>query len=71
MTKAVNALLERFKKRYLVYPRLALFDDGKGFYNVGVKRLLEGKGVKYFSMKSDNKAAIVERFNRTLKTSMW
>ena len=71
MTKAVNVLLERLKERYLVYPRLAQFDDGKEFYNVGVRSLLEDKGVKYFSTKSDKKAAIVERFNRTLKSSMW
>ena len=71
MTKAVNVLLERLKERYLAYPRLAQFDDGKEFYNVGVRRLLEDKGVKYFSTKSDKKAAIVERFNRTLKSSMW
>ena len=52
--------------------KLAQFDDGKEFYNVGgVKSLLERHDIKYFSTNSDKKAAVVERFNRTLKTSMW
>ena len=27
--------------------------------------------IKYFSTNSDKKAAVVERFNKTLKTAMW
>ena len=38
---------------------------------MGVRDLLKTHNVKYFSTKSDKKAAIVERFNRTLKTMMW
>ena len=64
MTKAVTLLFGGYLK-------LAQFDDGKEFYNVGVKALLEKHGTKYFSSNSDKKAAIVERFNRTLKTAMW
>ena len=71
MTKAVNGLLEKFKERFGKYPKTAQFDDGKEFYNVGVKNLFESRDVKYFSTNSSRKAAIVERFNRTLKTSMW
>ena len=71
MTKAVAKLLSQFKDRFNDYPKLAQFDDGKEFYNVGVKLLLEKHEIKYFSTKNDKKAAIVERFNRTLKTSMW
>ena len=71
MTKAVALLLERFKDRFNNYPKLAQFDDGLEFHNVGVKTLLEKQGIKYFSTSSDKKAAVVERFNRTLKTSMW
>ena len=40
------------------------------FYNVYVKTLLEKHDIKYFSTNSDKKAAVVERFNRTLKTIM-
>ena len=71
MTYAVTELLRQFKDRFGYYPKLAQFDDGKEFYNVGVKLLLENHEIKYFSTNSDKKAAVVERFNRTLKTAMW
>ena len=71
MTKAVDLLLERFKRRFGKYPNIAQFDEGKEFYNVGVRNLLKSHDVNYFSTQSDKKAAIVERFNRTLKTMMW
>ena len=71
MTKAVGLLLEEFKKRFGKYPGFAQFDEGKEFYNVGVKNLLQKHDVRYFSTNSDRKAAIVERFYRTLKTMMW
>ena len=71
MTKAVDELLDEFKARFGVYPKTAQFDNGKEFYNVGVKSLLKNYNIKYFSTLSSRKAAVVERFNRTLKTSMW
>ncbi|CAB4014362.1 integrase core domain-containing, partial [Paramuricea clavata] len=71
MTKSVNLLLEEFRKRFGKYPEVAQFDEGKEFYNVGVRDLLQKHDVRYFSTNSDRKAAIVERFNRTLKTMMW
>ena len=70
MTKAVGLLLESFKKRFGKYPNYIQFDEGKEFYNVGVRDLLKSHDVNYFSTKSDKKATVVERFNRTLKT-MW
>ena len=71
MTKAVTGLLKQFKDRFDGrYPKVAQFDDEKEFCNVGVKTLLEKHELEYFSMKSDKKAANVERFNRTLKTGM-
>ena len=39
MTKAVTELLRQFKERFGDYPKLAQFDDGKEFYNFGVKSL--------------------------------
>ncbi len=71
MTKAVGELLEEFKERFGKYPNVAQSDEGKEFYNVGVRDLLTKNDVEYFSTNSERKAAIVERFNRTLKTSMW
>jgi hypothetical protein len=47
------------------------FDQGKEFYNDKVKALLKEKDINYYSTDSDKKAAIVERFNRTLKSRMW
>ena len=71
MTEAVDRLLQEFKTGFGKFPNVVQFDDGNEFYNVGVRRLLESKNIKYFSTKSDKKAAVVERFNRTLKTMMW
>ena len=71
MTKAVSDLLEEFKERFGKYPNVAQFDEGKEFYNVGVRDLLTKNNIEYFSTNSERKAAIIERFNRTLKTSMW
>ena len=70
MANTVNLLLDNFKVRFGKYPNVAQFDEGKEFY-VGVRDLLKSHNVDYFSTKSDKKAAIVERFNRTLKTMMW
>ncbi len=71
MTKAVSDLLEEFKERFGKYPNVAQFAEGKEFYNVGIRDLLTKNNIEYFSTNSERKAAIVERFNRTLKTSMW
>ena len=71
MTKAVDLLLESFKRRFGKYPNVVQFDEGKEFYNVGIRNLLKSHDVDYFSTQSDKKAAIVERFNRTSKTMMW
>ena len=52
-------------------PEKIQFDDGKEFYNKYLKELLEQNKIEWFSSFSDKKAAVVERFNRTLKTRMW
>ena len=52
-------------------PQKVQFDEGKEFYNKDLKELLSEKGVEWFSSYSDKKAAVVERFNRTLKSRMW
>ena len=71
MTKCVDGLLKQFKERFEKYPKVAQFDEGKEFYNVGVKELLKEHSVEYFFTNSGRKAAIVERFDRTLKTAIW
>ncbi|CAB3977330.1 integrase core domain-containing [Paramuricea clavata] len=73
MVPAVEQVLKQFHERFGRYPNVAQFDEGKEFYNNGVKALLDDHDIHYFStMKlGGKKAAIVERFNRTLKTRMW
>jgi hypothetical protein len=71
MTRGFEKVLTQCKERFDRYPKAAQFDDGKEFYNVGVKTLLKDHDVHYFSTRTFRKAALVERFNRTLKTRMW
>src|SRR5271167_1437741 len=46
-------------------------DDGREFDNRVVQHLLNIENIRFFTVKSQFKAAVVERFNRTLKTKMW
>ena len=46
-------------------------DDGKEFWNRSVKDFMQQNNIKMFSTGSGQKASIVERFNRTLKTRMF
>lgn len=64
----VSKALEPIIKKSL--PELLQVDHGSEFYNTNVKNMLKKYGVKMFSVDSGNKAAIVERFNRTLKMKM-
>ena len=52
-------------------PQKIEFDQGKEFYNAPFLNLLKRLKIKHFSVYSDHKCAIVERFNRTLKTRMY
>lgn len=46
-------------------------DRGKEFYNEQMKKMLHQQKIHLYSTFSVTKAAIVERFNRTLKNKMW
>lgn len=46
-------------------------DMGKEFYNKEFQALLNNHEINLYSTFSIKKAAIVERFNRTLKSKMW
>lgn len=46
-------------------------DQGKEFYNTGFAKLMKKHGINHYSVFSDKKGAIVERFNRSLKSLMW
>ncbi|CAB3980248.1 Maverick integrase [Paramuricea clavata] len=71
MKDAVSNILEQFNNRFGKYPKFAQFDQGTEFYNKEVKLLLNKHNIEFFSTYSDKKAAVVERFNRTLKALMW
>lgn len=46
-------------------------DNGKEFYNASMKSMLRERNINMYSTFTTKKAAIVERFNRTLKSKMW
>lgn len=46
-------------------------DNGKEFYNKQMKKLLADRNIRIYSTFTTKKAAICERFNRTLKNKMW
>jgi hypothetical protein len=71
MKDAVSNCLEQFKNHFGKYPKFIQFDQGTEFYNKEVKSLLNKHNIEFFSTYSDKKAAVVERFNRTLKAIMW
>ncbi len=52
-------------------PKRIQTDQGKEFENRDVRNLFEEHNIELFSVKSAYKAAMVERFNRTLKTKLW
>lgn len=54
-----------------VVPKNFHTDMGKEFFNSHVKRLMDLYKINHYSTYSTKKAAIVERFNRTLKNQMW
>ena len=52
-------------------PEKIQFDEGKEFYNKDLKELLTKENIEWFSSYSHRKAAVVERFNRSLQTRMY
>lgn len=52
-------------------PKKLQTDEGTEFYNAQVKKYLKEQNIIHFSSMSDQKCAIVERFNRTLMEKMF
>ena len=52
-------------------PAMLWTDKGKEFYNKNVAALLHKHNIKLYSTENDEKASVVERWNRTIKTKMW
>jgi transposase InsO family protein len=71
-TKSGEDVTEAFRLIFKdVSPIYLQTDKGKEFYNSTFDKFLKSKKCKLFSVYSPHKAALVERFNRTLKTRMY
>ena len=46
-------------------------DAGTEFINKEVQKFLKDHDIDFFTTKSETKASVVERFNRTIKEKMW
>ncbi len=68
MVEAFGLLFEQAGGRK---PERLQTDKGTEFMCKPVQALLKTKDIQHFVSNSDKKAAVVERFNRTLKTRIW
>jgi len=60
-----------FKKSAPRIPQRLQTDAGLEFLNKEVQALFKQKKIHHFYSSSEKKAAVVERFNRTIKTRIW
>lgn len=67
VTKAMESILKSMNHPI----RNLHVDNGKEFYNKHMKKLLADRKINMYSTFTIKKAAICERFNRTLKNKMW
>lgn len=75
-SKSTKDMLVAFKRleqtaRSRFPPQRLQTDKGKEFFNTQVSAFLRDHNVHHFASNSDQKAAVVERFNRTLKSRIW
>ena len=66
VVKAFSKILEEGRK-----PLKLQTDKGKEFYNKDMTQWLKENNIVHFSTGGDAKAAVVERFNRTLKERLY
>lgn len=71
VTKAMRDILDSQDGKFLKPPRYLQTDRGKEFYNATFQNMLKEYNIKLYSTYSVKKAAVIERFNRTLKEKMW
>ena len=67
VSTAIREVLEGAAPRH---PRRFQTDQGKEFFNTSITHLMHRHGIQHFASESDKKAAVVERFNRTIKTRL-
>ena len=68
ITEAFRHVLETANPRR---PNRLQTDKGKEFFNSNFVGLMKRHNIQHFASESDQKAAVVERFNRTIKTRIW
>ena len=70
--KSANSIVEAFKIIFKErFPVKIQTDKGKEFLNNDLSKYLKYKKIKLYTLNSEMKACVVERFNRTLKEKMW
>ncbi len=69
--EVADAFRKLFREAHPRVPEKIQTDKGKEFFNKEVRTLLRSKNIHLFATESEFKAALVERFNRTLKTRLW
>jgi transposase InsO family protein len=52
-------------------PKHIWVDEGKEFYNKRMDQWIKENNIVRYSTYGEHKSAVVERFNRTIKTNMW
>lgn len=67
VTDAMKGILSKVKGRV----KNLQTDDGKEFFNSTFSKLMNSLKINHYSTYSEKKAAIIERFNRTLKSVMY
>lgn len=67
VTDGMKRVLEKIGKRI----RNLQTDDGTDFFNKKFAQLMNLYNINHYSSYSDKKAALIERFNRTLKSAMY
>ena len=67
LINAFNSIFESSKR----IPKRLHTDEGKEFIGTACQKFLEKNGIQFYTLNSEMKASIVERFNRTLKEKMW
>lgn len=71
VTNAMKNILDSEDGQIFKPPKYLQTDQGREFFNSKFENMLKNYGITLFSTFSIKKAAVVERFNRTLKSKMW
>jgi len=69
--KLTNKMFKELFKEVGAKPKYLWCDQGKEFYNKDVEKLLSENNIQIYSTFGDHKAALIERFNKTLKGWMY